>query len=46
MTPIQPQGRIVFERLLTGKRLQRSHWTPLKINEDVIECYGTFNTKG
>ena len=33
-------------RLLTGKRLQRSHWNTVNINEDVIEFYDTVNTKG
>ena len=40
------QGGYFFERLLTGKRLRRSHWTPVNTTEDVIERYDTFNTKG
>ena len=32
--------------LITGKLLQRSHWTPVNMTEDVIERYETFNTKG
>ena len=35
-----------FESLLTGKRLRRSHWTPVNMTEDAIERYDTFNTKG
>ena len=37
--------RLFFESLLTGKRLRRSHWTPVNITEYVIEQYDTFNTK-
>ena len=40
------QGGYFFERLLTGKRLRLSHWTPVNTTEDVIERYDTFNTKG
>ena len=40
------QGGNVFESLITGKRLWRSHWTPVNMNEDFIELYDTFNTKG
>ena len=40
------QGGYFFESLLTGKRLRRSHWTPVNMTEDVIEIYDTFNTKG
>ena len=40
-----PQGGY-FYSLLTGKRLRRSHWTPVNMNEDVIERYSTFSTKG
>ena len=39
-------GGYFFESLLTGKRLLRSHWTPVNMTEDVIERYDTFNTKG
>ena len=39
------QGGYFFEIRLTGKCLRRSHWTPIKITEDVIERYETFNTK-
>ena len=39
------QGGYCFERLLTGKRIRRSHWTPVNTTEDVIERYNTFNTK-
>ena len=39
------QGGYFFESLLTGKRLRRSHWTPVNMTEDVIERYDTFNTK-
>ena len=31
--------------LLTGKLLRRSHWTPVNVNEDVIERYNSFGTK-
>ena len=34
-----------FETILTVKRLRRSHWTAVNINEDVIEQYDTFNTR-
>ena len=37
---------VFFYILLTGKRLWRSHWTPVNMNEDVIERYDTFNIKG
>ena len=40
------QGDYFFDSLLTGKRLRRSHWTPIKMAEDVIERCDTFNTKG
>ena len=40
------QGGYFFEILLTGKRLMRSHWTPVNMTEDVIERYGNFNPKG
>ena len=40
------QGGYFFESLLTGKRLRRSHWTPVNMTEDVIERYDTFNIKG
>ena len=40
------QGGYVFERLLTGKCLRKSHWTPVNITEDTIERYETFNTRG
>ena len=40
------QGGYFFVSLLTGKRLRRSHWTPVNMSEDVIERYDTFNTKG
>ena len=40
------QGGYFFESLITGKRLRRSHWNPIKMTEDFIECYYTFNTKG
>ena len=36
----------IFDILQTEKRLWLSHWTPVNINEDVIESYDTFNTKG
>ena len=39
------QGGYCVEILLTGKRLQRSHFTPVNMTEDVIERYNTFNTK-
>ena len=39
------QGGYFFEILLTGKHLQRSHWTPVNMTEDVVERYDTFNTK-
>ena len=31
---------------MTGKRLRRSHCTPVNITKDIIERYETFNTKG
>ena len=40
------QGGYFFESLLTYKRRRRSHWTTVNMNEDVIERYDTFNTKG
>ena len=40
------QGGYFFESVLTVKRLRRLHWTPVNMNEYVIERYGTFNTKG
>ena len=40
------QGGYFFVSLLTGKRLRRSHWTPVNMTEDVIGRYSTFNTKG
>ena len=40
------QGGYVFEILLTGKRLQGSHLTPVNMTENVIEQYDTFNTNG
>ena len=40
------QGGYFFEMILTGKRLRRSHWTPVNMTEDIIERYNTFNTKG
>ena len=39
------QGGYFFESVLTGKLLLRSHWTPVNINEDVIEHYGNLKTK-
>ena len=40
-TALGPQnnlhGGYFFESLLTGKRLLRSHWTPVNMDEDVIE---------
>ena len=35
-----------MESLLTGKRLWSSQWTPVNMNEDFIERYDTFITKG
>ena len=40
------QGGYFFESLLTGKRLQQSHWNPVNMTEDFIERYDTFKTKG
>ena len=40
------QGGYFFDIILTGKRPQRPHWTPVNMPEDVIEWYDTFNTKG
>ena len=40
------QGGYFFERILTGKLLWRSHWTPVNMTEDFIKRYATFNTKG
>ena len=40
------QGGHFFEILLTGKRLRRSHCTPLNMTDDFIERYDVFNTKG
>ena len=31
------QGGYFFESLLKGKRLRRSHWTPVNMTEDYIE---------
>ena len=39
------QGGNFFESLITGKRLWRSHWTPVNMTEDVIERNNTVNTK-
>ena len=40
------QGGYFFEIQLTGKIIRRSHWTPVKITDDVIGQYVTYNTKG
>ena len=40
------QGGYFFESLLKGKRLRRSHWTPLKMTETVSERYEMFTTQG
>ena len=40
------QGGNFFEILITGKRLRRSHCTPVNMTEDVIERYDMFNAKG
>ena len=40
------QGGYLFQKLMTGKCLQKSHWIPIDMTEDVIERYDNFNTKG
>ena len=35
-----------FKSLLTGKRLWRSHWTPVNMTKDANKIYDTFNSKG
>ena len=35
-----------FESLLMVKRLWRSHWTPVNMTKDLIECYDNLNTRG
>ena len=40
------QGGYFFEILLTGKHLRWSHWNSINMTNDIIEQYGTLNTKG